>query len=30
MIFGGVTPAEQELTIKPDKELGVEYFSGAP
>ncbi|MBS4211618.1 MULTISPECIES: 5-dehydro-4-deoxy-D-glucuronate isomerase [Neobacillus] len=26
MIFGGVTPAEQELTIKLDKELGVEYF----
>ncbi|SMQ73008.1 4-deoxy-L-threo-5-hexulose uronate isomerase [Bacillus sp. OV166] len=26
MIFGGVTPAEGELTIKLDKELGVEYF----
>lgn len=26
MIFGGVTPAKQELTIKLDKELGVEYF----
>jgi 4-deoxy-L-threo-5-hexosulose-uronate ketol-isomerase len=26
MVFGGVTPAEQELTIKLDKELGVEYF----
>lgn len=26
MIFGGVTPAEEELTIKLDKELGVEYF----
>ncbi|MEY2191536.1 5-dehydro-4-deoxy-D-glucuronate isomerase [Neobacillus sp. BF23-41] len=26
MIFGGVTPAENELTIKLDKELGVEYF----
>ncbi|MEH7117147.1 5-dehydro-4-deoxy-D-glucuronate isomerase [Neobacillus vireti] len=26
MIFGGITPAEQELTIKLDKELGVEYF----
>lgn len=26
MIFGGVTPAEQELTIKLNKELGVEYF----
>ena len=26
MIFGGVTPAEKELTIKLDKELGVEYF----
>lgn len=26
MIFGGVTPAEGELTIKLDKELGVDYF----
>lgn len=26
MIFGGVTPAEEELTIKLDKELGVSYF----
>lgn len=26
MIFGGVTPAEKELTIKLDKELGVTYF----
>ncbi|MFC0270391.1 5-dehydro-4-deoxy-D-glucuronate isomerase [Metabacillus herbersteinensis] len=26
MIFGGVTPAEEELTIKLDKQLGVEYF----
>jgi 4-deoxy-L-threo-5-hexosulose-uronate ketol-isomerase len=26
MIFGGVTPAESELTIKLDKELGVDYF----
>ncbi|MBD8067809.1 5-dehydro-4-deoxy-D-glucuronate isomerase [Bacillus sp. PS06] len=26
MIFGGVTPAEEELTIKLDKELGVDYF----
>ncbi|WP_026581289.1 5-dehydro-4-deoxy-D-glucuronate isomerase [Bacillus sp. J33] len=26
MIFGGVTPAYKELTIKLDKELGVEYF----
>lgn len=26
MIFGGVTPAEEELTIKLDKELGVTYF----
>lgn len=26
MIFGGVTPAKEELTIKLDKELGVEYF----
>lgn len=26
MIFGGVTPAQEELTIKLDKELGVEYF----
>ena len=26
MIFGGVTPADKELTIKLDKELGVEYF----
>ncbi|MDT0159176.1 5-dehydro-4-deoxy-D-glucuronate isomerase [Bacillus sp. AG4(2022)] len=26
MIFGGVTPAENELTIKLDKELGVDYF----
>jgi 4-deoxy-L-threo-5-hexosulose-uronate ketol-isomerase len=26
MIFGGVTPAKQELTIKLDKELGVNYF----
>ncbi|PLR90012.1 5-dehydro-4-deoxy-D-glucuronate isomerase [Bacillus sp. T33-2] len=26
MVFGGVTPAGQELTIKLDKELGVEYF----
>ncbi|HEY4553043.1 MAG TPA: 5-dehydro-4-deoxy-D-glucuronate isomerase [Bacillaceae bacterium] len=26
MIFGGVTPAEEELTIKLDKELGVNYF----
>ncbi|MEF7561577.1 5-dehydro-4-deoxy-D-glucuronate isomerase [Bacillus infantis] len=26
MIFGGVTPAENELTIKLDKELGVDFF----
>lgn len=26
MIFGGVTPGETELTIKLDKELGVDYF----
>lgn len=26
MIFGGVTPTEQELTIKLDKQLGVTYF----
>src|SRR5690606_32778719 len=26
MIFGGVTPIDKELTIKLDKELGVEYF----
>ncbi|MDW2876714.1 MULTISPECIES: 5-dehydro-4-deoxy-D-glucuronate isomerase [Bacillaceae] len=26
MIFGGVTPAENELTIKLDKDLGVDYF----
>ncbi|MGG0736362.1 5-dehydro-4-deoxy-D-glucuronate isomerase [Niallia taxi] len=26
MIFGGVTPAQNELTITLDKELGVEYF----
>ncbi|KQL41795.1 5-keto-4-deoxyuronate isomerase [Bacillus sp. FJAT-25509] len=26
MIFGGVTPTECELTIKLNKELGVEYF----
>lgn len=26
MIFGGVTPADAELTIKLDRELGVEYF----
>ena len=26
MIFGGVTPANEELTIKLDKELGVTYF----
>jgi 4-deoxy-L-threo-5-hexosulose-uronate ketol-isomerase len=26
MIFGGVTPSDQELTIKLDKELGVDYF----
>ncbi|MCC5895956.1 MAG: 5-dehydro-4-deoxy-D-glucuronate isomerase [Alkalibacterium sp.] len=26
MIFGGVSPTSQELTIKLDKELGVEYF----
>ncbi|WP_088042579.1 5-dehydro-4-deoxy-D-glucuronate isomerase [Bacillus sp. EAC] len=26
MIFGGVTPAEDELAIKLDKDLGVEYF----
>lgn len=26
MIFGGVTPAEEELTIKLDKQLGVTYF----
>ena len=26
MIFGGVTPAEKELTIKLDKQLGVSYF----
>lgn len=26
MIFGGVTPAKEELTIQLDKELGVEYF----
>ncbi|WP_026565417.1 5-dehydro-4-deoxy-D-glucuronate isomerase [Bacillus sp. UNC41MFS5] len=26
MIFGGVTPADDKLTIKLDKELGVEYF----
>jgi 4-deoxy-L-threo-5-hexosulose-uronate ketol-isomerase len=26
MIFGGVTPAQEELTIKLDKELGVSYF----
>ncbi len=26
MIFGGVTPAQSELTITLDKELGVEYF----
>ncbi|MGM0788765.1 5-dehydro-4-deoxy-D-glucuronate isomerase [Bacillus sp. MMSF_3328] len=26
MIFGGVTPSENELTIKLDKELGVDYF----
>ncbi|MDX8045166.1 5-dehydro-4-deoxy-D-glucuronate isomerase [Gracilibacillus sp. S3-1-1] len=26
MIFGGVTPAAEELTIKLDKQLGVNYF----
>ena len=26
MIFGGVTPADTELTIELDKELGVSYF----
>ncbi|MGN8645955.1 5-dehydro-4-deoxy-D-glucuronate isomerase [Gracilibacillus sp. HCP3S3_G5_1] len=26
MIFGGVTPAAEELTIKLDKQLGVSYF----
>jgi 4-deoxy-L-threo-5-hexosulose-uronate ketol-isomerase len=26
MIFGGVTPTDKELTIKLDKELGVNYF----
>jgi 4-deoxy-L-threo-5-hexosulose-uronate ketol-isomerase len=26
MIFGGVTPAHKELTIKLDKEIGVNYF----
>lgn len=26
MIFGGVTPTDEELTIKLDKELGVSYF----
>jgi 5-keto 4-deoxyuronate isomerase len=26
MIFGGVTPAEDALEIKLDKELGVKYF----
>ncbi|MBT2758887.1 5-dehydro-4-deoxy-D-glucuronate isomerase [Mesobacillus foraminis] len=26
MIFGGVTPAEEELTITLDKQLGVDYF----
>ncbi|MGP4039366.1 5-dehydro-4-deoxy-D-glucuronate isomerase [Gracilibacillus sp. D59] len=26
MIFGGVTPASKELTIKLDKQLGVNYF----
>ncbi|MDP4164600.1 MAG: 5-dehydro-4-deoxy-D-glucuronate isomerase [Bacillota bacterium] len=26
MIFGGITPADHELTIKLDKELGVGYF----
>ncbi|MBU5593796.1 5-dehydro-4-deoxy-D-glucuronate isomerase [Amphibacillus sp. MSJ-3] len=26
MIFGGVTPTDKELTIKLDKELGVDYF----
>lgn len=26
MIFGGVTPTNNELTIKLDKELGVDYF----
>lgn len=26
MIFGGITPAEEELTIKLDKQLGVTYF----
>ncbi|MCM3536967.1 5-dehydro-4-deoxy-D-glucuronate isomerase [Priestia endophytica] len=26
MIFGGVTPSQEELTIKLDKELGVNYF----
>ncbi|MFJ7747112.1 5-dehydro-4-deoxy-D-glucuronate isomerase [Peribacillus sp. NPDC097295] len=26
MIFGGVTPIEQELTIQLDKQLGVSYF----
>lgn len=26
MIFGGVTPTEEELTITLDKELGVDYF----
>lgn len=26
MIFGGVTPAEEELTITLDKQLGVSYF----
>lgn len=26
MIFGGVTPAKEQLTIKLDKELGVNYF----
>ena len=26
MIFGGVTPADKELTITLNKELGVEYF----
>jgi 4-deoxy-L-threo-5-hexosulose-uronate ketol-isomerase len=26
MIFGGVTPSQEELTIKLDKELGVSYF----
>ena len=27
MIFGGVTPTNEELTIKLDKELGVTLFS---